>query len=265
MIPQPTLLKPESVPSDLICSICHDVPVIDPVVVKGCEHLFCGACIEASWTQKPECPMDRRSLPNKEDIRQPPSGIVLRIWSQIPIACGHHENCSWRGELGNYTEHLQRSCRNNARQRADCTTDMKRVQELENEVTQLKDEKRELLVLLQRVRSKLEEVSSTQQQHVSTHEHDPSYSYDRSQVVKLSQLICAHLENKPDEIDANRIFNCVRNCIKDYEKGWGDNPEHFGLDMRMLIHVCLASTWFTDRQRIQIQECAKEMARRDVD
>lgn len=254
MYPRPTLLKPESVPSDLICSICQDVPFLNPVIARGCEHVFCRACIDESWNLKPECPVDRRPLLNKEDMCQPLSGILLRIWSQIPIACGHHETCSWRGELGNYTEHLQRSCRNNARECAGCTAATKRVQELESENEKLKEKYRKQMTVLKDLPTMVEQLLSC------TPQLDPSYGYGRFQVVKLSQLICANLENKPANIDSNRIFNCVRNCIKDYERGWSDNPEHFGVDMRMLIHICLASTWFTDRQRTHLRECAREMS-----
>jgi Zinc finger, C3HC4 type (RING finger) len=76
-----------------------------------------------------------------------------------------------------------------------------------------------------------------------------AYKYDRNNVVELSQLISRHLENKPDEIDANRIFNCVRSCVADLQKDWSDNPEHYHTDMRMLLATCSASTWFSPKQR----------------
>ena len=78
---------------------------------------------------------------------------------------------------------------------------------------------------------------------------DEGYSYGRKDAVALTQLICKYLEHKPAEIDSNRIFNCVRNIYNDLIKGWSDNPDHYYMDVRMLVNVCYASTWFTDNQR----------------
>ena len=51
----------------------------------------------------------------------------------------------------------------------------------------------------------------------------------------MSQLISQYLENKPREIDSNRIFNCVRSCHTDLEKGYSDNPEYYPMDVKMLL------------------------------
>ncbi len=60
-------------------------------------------------------------------------------------------------------------------------------------------------------------------------EFDPDYRYDRLRVVELSQLISRFLMEKPREINANRVYNCVKNICDDVERGWVDNPEHLTL------------------------------------
>ena len=42
----------------------------------------------------------------------------------------------------------------------------------------------------------------------------------------LSQLISRYLENKPSNIDGNKIYDYVRSCYNDLETGYSDNPEH---------------------------------------
>jgi hypothetical protein len=74
------------------------------------------------------------------------------------------------------------------------------------------------------------------------------YNFDRTNVVHLSQFISRYLENKPAEVDANKIFGCIRSCYMDLKKDYNDNPEHYAIDMRMLLATCYASTWFTEKQ-----------------
>lgn len=74
------------------------------------------------------------------------------------------------------------------------------------------------------------------------------YHYKRDNVDELSQLISQYLDNKPENIDGNRIFNCLRVCYMDLEKGYSDHPEYYYHNMRMLLATCLASTWLTDIQ-----------------
>jgi len=77
---------------------------------------------------------------------------------------------------------------------------------------------------------------------------DHSYNYNRFNVSDLAKIICRNLDDKPQNIDANRIFNCVRNCYMDYTREYTDNPEFYEMDVRMLINICLNCNWFTDKQ-----------------
>ena len=85
-----------------------------------------------------------------------------------------------------------------------------------------------------------------------------SYNFDRHDVVELSQLISRYLKNKPGRIDANRIYNCVRKCYTALEKGYIDNPQHYCMDVRMLLATCLASNWFSKKQMNSMRQWNKD-------
>lgn len=81
------------------------------------------------------------------------------------------------------------------------------------------------------------------------HHFDRAYKYDRNSVVKLAQLVAAHLEDRPSEISPNRVFSCVGSCYEDLKRGWTDNPSNYAIDVRMLLSVATASTWFNEQQQ----------------
>jgi hypothetical protein len=84
------------------------------------------------------------------------------------------------------------------------------------------------------------------------------YDYNRFSVRKLAKLICQNLERRPAEINANKIFECVRNIYVRLKNGYSDNPEHYHIDVRMLLGVCLASAWFSIKQDSIIRGFANE-------
>lgn len=56
------------------------------------------------------------------------------------------------------------------------------------------------------------------------------YNFGRENVVDLSRLISMYLENKPNNIDSDRIYNCVRARYDDLEMGYNDNPQYYFID-----------------------------------
>jgi hypothetical protein len=140
-----------------------------------------------------------------------------------------------------------------------------------------KKRSREIEDLKVKLMQKFEEISTTQQKLLEAElqatipavkaaakaeilvEHDPDYGYFRSRVVELTQLICRNLERIPPSIDRNRIYNCVKHCYDDMRSSWSDNPPHFYVDMRMLLNVCRASTWFSQKQIVNFNQwCAEQ-------
>ncbi|GKY92168.1 hypothetical protein MPSEU_000188100 [Mayamaea pseudoterrestris] len=81
-----------------------------------------------------------------------------------------------------------------------------------------------------------------------------TYNYGRDSVVALSQIISRFIDNKPDTIDRNKIYGCVRALNDALEKNRGDNPVGFETNMRMLLVTCLASNWFTNNQCYRFEQ-----------
>ena len=86
-----------------------------------------------------------------------------------------------------------------------------------------------------------------------------TYNYRRENVVELSQLISMHVLRKPENIDRNRIFNCVRSCYLALQKEYEDNnPQQHRANVKMLLTTCQATTWFTDRQQDNFRSWYRE-------
>jgi cell division septum initiation protein DivIVA len=76
-----------------------------------------------------------------------------------------------------------------------------------------------------------------------------NYGYNQYNVVDLSKIISRNLFDKPNNIDANRIFNCIKQC---YDAALHD--EDYRLNVNMLLATCYASNWFSYNQRCRILE-----------
>ena len=66
------------------------------------------------------------------------------------------------------------------------------------------------------------------------------------------------LENRPSEVSPNRIFNCIASCYDDFKRGWTDNPQNYAIDVRMLLSVGSASTWFNEQQQQLLDRWLRE-------
>lgn len=260
-IPPPVPLRLAEVPEDLICSICMSVPT-DPTITP-CQHVFCGQCIYRALNASNLCPIDRE--PCQIHQLQTLAGCTRRIWTGIQVKCGNHDSgCGWTGGIGDYEDHARTTCVHaNVTERSE-----RRIHELEQEKTRLMDrlqtsesarisvetqladakaknqelKKYEVQYLLLKSLNDLKEVESKRL-------FNGQYDFGRHDVVRLAQLISKHLEDKPSEIDRNKIYDCIRGCYNDLDRGYSDNPAHYYMDMRMLLATCLASTWFSNRQR----------------
>ncbi len=245
-------------------------------LLTPCDHIFCRTCIHQALSNQSICPIDRRPCTHGQLRRM--DGLSLRIWSGIQVKCGCHDiGCAWRGSIADYSAHLQnctvRSSRNSSagRNNSNNSAMEEELESLREDNASLQTQVNEALrqneILRQTVisasdsaaqliseRDSLKQQRDSLQESLNRRPDVPrlfygSYCYTRENVVQLSQLISRYLENKPREIDRNQIYDCVRNCYNDLERGWEDNPEHYFMDMRMLLATCLASTWFSDNQR----------------
>jgi hypothetical protein len=268
-------LRPNEVPKDLICPICLSVP-LEPVIVSQCTHVFCESCITESLycqecnNQEETCPVCRCDC-TVDDLMllEEESPLAYRIWSNITVKCEHHkEGCDWTGSILDYPSH-KNSCKQTIHQRKE---DQEVIRFLKKENEELKAKNKFLHFANQelemrfrhesktRVTKELENLKAIVRRNIElpTPNGKGGYAYDRFSVVQLTKLICQNLENKPAKINPNKIFECVTNIGSDLRKDHPDNPEHFYIDVRMLMGVCLASTWFTERQLGRIRGIAAE-------
>ncbi|KAL7495901.1 hypothetical protein ACHAWT_006569 [Skeletonema menzelii] len=232
-------------------------------LITPCHHIFCGSCIQQALRHQSICPIDRQ--PCRVDQLKSFDGALSRIWGAIQVKCGGCERgCAWRGSIADYAVHAQHHCtiasasNNTIARRADAD----REQQLQAHIIQVQAERDTLKVavdLLSEEKRNAETIIENLNAQLSSRPNVPTlfhghYNFRREHVVQLSQLISRYLECKPHSIDSNKIYNCVRACVMDLEKNYSDNPEHYFVDMRMLLATCLASTWFSDNQRRSLKQ-----------
>ena len=146
---------------------------------------------------------------------------------------------------------------------------LKTIQRLEQEKNALIKEKTALETeknVLNKEKKDLQKRMATLQKKLNKRPDVPilfhgQYNFGRDNVVDLSRLISMYLENKPNNIDSDRIYDCVCACRNALDIGYYDNPDYFYEDMRMLTATCLASTWFSEDQRSNIERWYRRMFR----
>jgi len=89
-------------------------------------------------------------------------------------------------------------------------------------------------------------------------EFDGRYLYDRYNVVRLAQLILRSLETRPQQVNPARVFTCLASCYDDFKRGWTDNPQNYAIDVRMLLTVASASTWFNPQHQALLDGWLRE-------
>ena len=248
-VPPPVLRSEDGPCQDVLtCPICCEIP-LRPVVTTPCDHIFCRSCAEHAISNRAECPVCRQQMTmrNVKAI----AGSLRRIWERIPVSCPAPK-CQWVGMVGNYMAHAQ-ACRC-----GPAFVNQAAIDQLEKAISDLKcSHKKELDEKDRAHKTELEERDRVLRKEIDalklkinslTVSFDASYRYDRFRVIELAQLICRNLLSLPPGIDRNRIFNCVKKCFDAYASNWDDNPEYLDTDVRMLLNVCRASTWFTDHQ-----------------
>jgi hypothetical protein len=213
-------------------------------------------------SHQPSCPIDRTACKQHKFRSLQENPLAFRIWSSIQVKCETYEfGCSWTGSIADYREHLKK-CKKKKRENEGGRLNQKlkdklevaearnkelqgKLRDLEAENTALKMECHELQEFVE----ELSEQSSSSNGNLKPQLLDSGdYHYDRTSVVELTKLICQDLESKPDEIDSDKIYDCVKCIYEDLQGCYLDNPEYLHLDVRMLLGTCTASTWFSSQQ-----------------
>ena len=187
------------------------------------------------------------------------------------VKCDHHtEGCNWTGTISEYNRHQGGHGTTRPYQRSEDDQELidtleaksrdlrKTIKEMEHMI-RLKD----IYVLsleddLARAVEKAHRLLKKPRKQTPLENDRGGYAYDRFTVVDLTQLICQDLENKPQKINGNKIFECVRTIYTHMKNDYADNPVHLHVDVRMLLSVCTASTWFSDNQQNSIGNMASE-------
>lgn len=249
-----TPLRPDEVPDELICAICFSIP-LKPKLLP-CEHVFCTNCICRALETQSTCPTCRTTC-NESNVRDLCANpFAFRIWNSVQVKCDQSESgCAWTGSISDLESH-QQSCSAGNRSNVD----QEELDRLQQENAKLKDEIERLKVAMKESKKELLVEAATNLIQNLKKEFDflekidhSNYSFNRHNVVKLTQLISRYLEEKPNEINSNRIYNCVQSCYRDLENGYSDNPNHYHLDVNMLLTTCAASNWFSEKQHENIR------------
>jgi hypothetical protein len=239
-IPDACVVEMSRVPEDLLCSICSEL-CADPVQTS-CNHVFCRACIFSSVPVSGGCPLCRSLLvQGRLQSMSELNPILFRIWDKIKIRCPHAvpNCCEWKGSPADFEAHKV-TCQMRPNTADPSTASVAEINDLKSQCAALRLELENLNQRLsqeQRERSRLARKNEAERQRLLQEienarnrvDFDPNYRYDRFRVVELSQLISRHLEEKPHEIEANRIYNCVKNINDDRQRKWADNPKHLDL------------------------------------
>ena len=281
VIPRPTFLDDKDQVVDehpLHCSICCDIsykPVVTP-----CQHVFCRECIISGIQGNPSCPNDRRAL--TANSLKNITGLHEYIYDHTRVKCPRCDK--WTGQMKHYKQHVP-----------TCTSSSY-VQTLERKVQQLTTQHATQTANMQRTIDRLEATLAQERQAVSLNTEelnrshaaekeqlqsridalendvsalnsrissmgpafDPNYRYDESNALALSRVISRYLLEKPDGINANRIFNCVKKCYDGtirYESNYWDR-----ISVVMLLLTCYRSTWFTPNQADRIEEWCRSLS-----
>jgi hypothetical protein len=82
------------------------------------------------------------------------------------------------------------------------------------------------------------------------------YDFNKFSVLRLARFI-ARFDERPFNVDINRIYNCVSACYGDLTRGY-DLPDYYHMDMRSLLATCAGCTWFTPKQHERIFQWLQE-------
>ena len=280
----PPPLRVEEVPNGLICSICFGIPMKPKIT--PCEHVFCDGCAENALAVTAACPNCRMPCEPNQLCPMPRGTFMHRAWSTVMVKCLWNENgCGWTGSIVDATNHIgscvhgQDNDTNPRISLIECEQEntmlKKRNSELETAILELSQQNSVMesaaLALMAEMESK---TSALERKNMRLSQDlrmqlpilfDDDYDFGRKNVVDLSQLISRYLEDKPDFIDSNRIFICVRNCYTALEKGYKNNPEFYQGDMKLLLSICIGTVgWFTAKQDDLIFEWVRKQGWNDI-
>jgi len=94
------------VDEEFVCPVCKDI-LVNPVEIKGCEHVFCDGCIRGALQINPTCPVDRKAV-EESDLGQP-RRYFRNMLANLKLRCPF---CSDETTHGDFERHKTNCPRN---------------------------------------------------------------------------------------------------------------------------------------------------------
>lgn len=174
-----------------------------------------------------------------------------------PVTCPDCQEVIVQHSMGS---HREESHPNGSEQRLK-----RRILQLETELqqarTQLRSQTQDLAFLNRQKLELMDEIDRLRPRQAREEvQFDEYYRYGDTEdsIVDLARFISFHLNNKPEHVNRNRIYECVGRCYSRFRFTPGARK-----DVVMLLAVADASNWFSDNQSNRIQDWMESCPRVD--
>ena len=236
------------------------------------------------------CPSCRQYFYKYQLTEIQKGSLVYRIWSNIKVRCTkYEEGCTWTGNIDSFLSHYhnEHPLHPPPDPKDDEINNLKlQVCSLNSRISKLEGKERRMAAQISElindnddvrtknfgmaaqiaelvndnedVRTKNADLTKTILRMNNDYRHklpvlfDGTYHFSRHDIGRLSQLISRYLTNKPQQIDSNKIFNCIQTRYNDLTKHYIELPPNYYINMRMLLTTSAASNWFSLNQNERI-------------
>jgi hypothetical protein len=248
------IIELSQVPCELICALCLEL--ISNPLQTPCNHVFCAECITPSVNLNNLCPIDRSPLPAIRLIPiQFANPILYRIWNKIKLRCPYAvpNSCPWTGCPESFEAHASACAYSKGSLISRESTKHGKSTEAAEDKATIATQNKAISNLQRDLAERLNHISSQRRQIESFKvKVDPTYRYTIHNSKELSKLIFQELQSPPAGIDRNRIYQCIINIARSCNQySWDDEIVH---NLKMLLAIANASSWFTDNQSCLIRQ-----------
>ena len=276
-----------SIDENLLCGVCGGV--LQEPVLTSCGHSFCRECLEA-WLDRPSptsCPECRADV-LRGDVH--PILCVRNFVLSLLVTCPNVDRgCQATIQLERLTNHVCNECafgdvtcdnfetsidRNDESKKCEMeqdsplltTTDVtngeffSRVTNFNKHLVAVQSDLDTVLMTntklerdIQKTRQVLDRKHVTVADVVNT-ESVYSCAYSHEGVHELTSLISRNLTTKPINIAADRLFNAIVTCNRNF----AHSSRNTRSDVIALLTIACASNWFTPKQNRTLTDILHE-------
>ncbi|GAA5965041.1 hypothetical protein JCM3765_004837 [Sporobolomyces pararoseus] len=91
----------QAISASLECPICRS-PLVDPIMPRACQHIFCSSCLNRALDLASTCPIDRTRIKNrKEELVEAPR-VVIELLGELRVKCNSCREELKREEWGRH-------------------------------------------------------------------------------------------------------------------------------------------------------------------